>query len=142
MAEKDNGVTEKTEIPVEDTGKETKKQDVITSEPPVQAPVQSPAEESLPLAQPPAQAGPLTVDEIQKNSEEEDRKTMRVLQVIQHVGTQRIEIHPVQNINFRSDIIGVLIQALNNIQNEDMMRNDAALLKEAVAMIKREEKKG
>lgn len=85
--------------------------------------------------------GPLTSDELKKNAEEEDRKTMRVVQIVQHVGNQRIEIHPVQNIKVRSDITGMLSQALNNIQNEDVMRNTAALLKEAVAMIKKDDEK-
>lgn len=72
----------------------------------------------------------------QKTEVPEEVKNARVIQIIQSDKTGRIEIIPVQNIKFRSDIIGILVQALNNIQNEDIMRSEAALLKEAISLIK------
>jgi hypothetical protein len=137
MADNKETIDEKKELDQSEVKNQEKQQETATPQPPVQQ--QPPAGPPRQLPQQPS-AGPITPEELQKNAEEEDRKTMRVLQVIQHIGNQRIEVHPVQNVNLRSDIVGLLTQALNNIQNEDMMRNDAALLKEAVAMIKKEEK--
>lgn len=137
MADNKETIDEKKELDQSEVKNQEKQQETATPQPPVQQ--QPPAGPPRQLPQQPP-AGPITPEELQKNAEEEDRKTMRVLQVIQHIGNQRIEVHPVQNVNLRSDIVGLLTQALNNIQNEDMMRNDAALLKEAVAMIKKEEK--
>jgi hypothetical protein len=48
---------------------------------------------------------------------------------------------PIQNIPYRSDIIGILTHALNTMQNEDVMRNTAALLRESIAMINAPDKK-
>jgi len=147
MADSDNKSTDEKK-PVD-----AEKKEVITNEssdvkdqqgpPPNVAPIGPGTEkEPIPPTPPgkPQQSGPLTPEELKKNAEEQDRKTMRVIQIVQHMGNQRIEVHPVQNVNVRSDVVGLLTQALNNIQNEDMMRNNAALLKEAVGMIKEEKK--
>jgi len=80
-------------------------------------------------------SGPLTEDEVKKNAQEEDRKTMRVIQVIQHVEGQKIEVIPIQNIPFRSDVVGILAQALENYTITDITQNTVMLLRETVGLI-------
>ncbi len=78
---------------------------------------------------------PLTEEEVKKNAQEEDRKTMRVIQIIQHVEGQKIEVIPIQNLDFRSDGIGVLLQAIENYTITDITQNNVMLLRETVGMI-------
>jgi hypothetical protein len=68
-----------------------------------------------------ADDSPLTQAEIERNKIDEMRRKLRVIQIIQKPNG-RIEVMPIQNITYRSDIIGILNQALNDINNEDIVR--------------------
>jgi hypothetical protein len=83
---------------------------------------------------------PLTQEEIENNKKEEIRKSLRVIQIIQYPKSGKIEVAPIQNISYRSDIVGILVQTLNNLNNEDIMHDNVSLLRETITVLKPKEK--
>lgn len=115
---------------------ETKKEDVVVEENTVETGKSTVETETTETLTREEATKPLTQEEVDRNKAEELRKALRVLQIVQHPNNGRIEIMPIQNIRFRTDIVGILLQALNNLQNEDIMRSQAALLRETITLIK------
>lgn len=75
-----------------------------------------------------------TEEELRQAAIEEQAKKARVMQIIQY-DNGTISVVPIQNLSYRSDIVGILIQALQTIQNEDIARKNASLLREAIAIL-------